>query len=421
YVVQDHPRLALLCAADEPVRFSPDMPLPDPFDGLLSVDPTSLAQVHACLGFPLRVDGELVGLLTADARDPHAFDAVDAELLAWVGALAGAAVRTNQLIEALEHSAERLGMVADSLRRSTDSTRGAHLVGASPAMERLRGEIALVAPTDFTVLITGETGVGKELVARALHAESKRAAEPLIYVNCAALPESMVESELFGHVRGAFTGAESHRLGKLEVADGGTLFLDEIGELPPAVQPKLLRALQNGEVQRVGADRAHRIDVRVLAATNRDLEQEVAEGRFRADLFHRLNVFRIAVPPLRDRPSDVPRLVGSFCEDLRVRLGTGPVRVSQAALHALCAHGWPGNVRELENAVFRAVLVAAKGVPRGEPIVVAPLHLGAEVRAPSRFPPPTPVAPRPSSDAEPSSLNLRDRLEACKRETIERA
>ncbi|WP_437626872.1 nitric oxide reductase transcriptional regulator NorR [Sorangium sp. So ce1151] len=377
FCARAHPRLDILCHAEAPVRFPPDTDLPDPFDGLLASDATSLAHVHACLGCPLRVEGKLLGLLTADALDPRAFDGVDEATLSWVGALAGAAVRTSQLIDALEHSAERLGVVADDLRRAAERERGAGLLGTSPAMQKLRDEIALVGPSDLTVLITGETGAGKELVARAVHAASARRREPLLHVNCAALPESVAESELFGHVRGAFTGAEHNRPGKLEVADKGALFLDEIGELPLSIQPKLLRALQEGEVQRVGADRSLRVDVRVIAATNRDIEKEVAEGRFRADLFHRLNVYRLAVPPLRERRSDVPLLAGHFCDAARARLGLGPVRLTPATRGLLMSSAWPGNVRELENTLFRMVLQASRGVPRGEPVLLEPGHVGA--------------------------------------------
>jgi anaerobic nitric oxide reductase transcription regulator len=186
--------------------------------------------------------------------------------------------------------------------------QGSEIIGASPVIRRLRREIDIVAGSDFSVLIHGETGTGKELVARAVHSTSPRRKEPIIYVNCAALPETLAEAELFGHVRGSFTGATGDRPGKFEVADEGTLFLNEVGELPLTVQPKLLRALQEGEIQRVGADRPIKVNVRLLAATNRDLAAEVAAGRFRADLFHRLNVFPLAVPPLRERGEDIALL-----------------------------------------------------------------------------------------------------------------
>ncbi|MDF2697500.1 MAG: Sigma-54 dependent transcriptional regulator, partial [Labilithrix sp.] len=370
YDPREHPRLEAIAQAERPVLFDPATTLADPFDGLMANDNSALAHVHACLGCPLRIDRELVGVLTADALDPHAFDGLDPALLAWLGALAGAAMHTSRLVDALEHSARRLGRVADDLMRAADERRGGELVGDSPNMRTLRKEIELVARSGLTVLVTGETGVGKELVARAIHAASPRHREPLLYVNCAALPESLAESELFGHVRGAFTGAEQHRAGKFEVADRGTLFLDEIGELPVSVQPKLLRALQEGEVQRVGADRPLKVDVRVVAATNRDLEREVETGRFRADLFHRLHVYPLHVPPLRERAEDIALLAGHFCDQARVRLGLGPVRLRADALRVLGRAPWPGNVRELENVVFRAVLQAAEGIERGQPVVV---------------------------------------------------
>jgi anaerobic nitric oxide reductase transcription regulator len=226
--------------------------------------------------------------------------------------------------------------------------------------------------------VTGETGVGKELVVRAIHAASARAEKPLLYVNCAALPESVAESELFGHVRGAFTGAGADRPGKFEVANGGTLFLDEIGELPLSVQPILLRALQVGEIQRVGADSPLHVDVRVIAATNRDLRAEVASGRFRSDLYHRLNVYPIQVAPLRDRRSDIPLLAGFFCDLVRRRVGLGPVRLTPEARERLQRYAWPGNVRELENVISRTALRAAAQVPRGEPVILTGAMLGPE-------------------------------------------
>ncbi len=208
------------------------------------------------------------------------------------------------------------------------------------------------------MLISGETGTGKELVAKAVHQGSPRAANPLVYLNCAALPESVAESELFGHVKGAFTGAISNRSGKFEMADNGTLFLDEIGELSLALQAKLLRVLQYGDIQRVGDDRSLRVDVRVLAATNRDLRQEVVEGRFRADLYHRLSVFPLSVPALRERENDVVLLAGYFCEQCRLRMGLARVILAEAARNRLQQWSWPGNVRELEHAIHRAVVLA---------------------------------------------------------------
>jgi len=208
------------------------------------------------------------------------------------------------------------------------------------------------------VLITGETGVGKELVAQAIHAASARADKPIISLNCAALPDTLVESELFGHVRGAFTGATSDRRGKFELANGGTLFLDEVGELSLTVQAKLLRVLQSGQLQRLGSDKEHQVDVRLIAATNRDLAEEVRNGRYRADFYHRLSVYPLLVPALRDRGRDVLLLSGYFLEQNRSRMGLNSLRLSSDAQTALLAYNWPGNVRELEHLIGRSSLKA---------------------------------------------------------------
>ncbi|MBU2646835.1 sigma 54-interacting transcriptional regulator, partial [bacterium] len=219
----------------------------------------------------------------------------------------------------------------------------------------------------------------KELVARAIHAASDRHDKPVLYLNCAALPENLADSELFGHKQGAFTGAHRDRMGKFEVADGGTLFLDEIGELPLAIQAKLLRAIQEGEIQKVGSEKPIHVNVRLLAATNRDLETEVKAGRFRADLFHRLNVYPIRVPTLRERREDIHLLAGYFCEHTQRRLGIGPVRISPEAMDVLSAYNWPGNVRELENILSRSILKASSGITRGERVIILPVHLGNDL------------------------------------------
>ena len=359
YDRREHPRLDAILRSPDPVRFPADSPLPDPFDGLLEDDPHALEHIHACVGCALTEGGEVIGALTLDALDPRALDGFDGRFLATLGALAGAALRTTALIEALEERAEKRGRVARELQRQAIEASGG-MVGASPALQRLLEETAMVAGSEMTVLITGETGVGKERVAQQLHELSRRREEALIHVNCAALPESIAESELFGHVAGAFTGAARDRAGKFEVADGGTLFLDEIGELPLTLQPKLLRALQSGEIQRVGSDRVHRVNVRVVAATNRDLQREVERGRFRADLYHRLAVFPLRVPPLRERREDVPLLAAHFLAGFAVR-GRGSAALTPAAVAALAAHDWPGNVRELEHTLERLVAEARGG------------------------------------------------------------
>ena len=370
YPRREHPRLEVILSSEGPVRFPPDSQLPDPFDGQLESDPHALEQIHACLGCALTQSGQVVGALTADALAPHAFDELDLGVLAALGALAGAALHTTALIEVLEQKAERRDALVQELQRSVGNEDG--LVGSSPAISRLRREIEVVARSDLPVLITGETGVGKEVVTRQLHRESRRQDEPLVQVNCAALPESIAESELFGHVSGAFTGATRDRTGKFELAHGATLFLDEVGELPLTLQPKLLRALQEGEIQRVGDDRIRRVDVRVIAATNRDLEQGVVGGRFRADLYHRLAVYPIRVPALRERVHDIPLLAAHFLEKARRRLGLASVRLSAEAREALLSSEWPGNVRELENVLSRAVVRTAADKTSGEAVVIEP-------------------------------------------------
>jgi anaerobic nitric oxide reductase transcription regulator len=364
----EHPRLEIICSQNEPTLFPADSPLPDPYDGLVEGAPH--LDVHACLGCPLRVEQELVGVLTADSLESGVFDGVDMRFLVHLAALAAAALRTSDLIETLERHARHQGLVARDLVQDVLDRRGGLLIGESDAMSRLRKEIELVASSDFPVLVTGETGVGKELVVRTLHAQSPRSDRPLVYVNCAALPDSIVESELFGHTKGSFTGAEEARLGKFRVADGASLLLDEIGELPLHMQPKLLRVLQEGEIQPIGADHPVHVDVRVLAATNRDLEAEVRAGRFRADLLHRLDVLRIRVPALREHGQDIPHLIGHLADRARRQLGTGPIRFGPDAQAALAPRSWPGNVRELENVVSRAVLRATARVARGDPVIV---------------------------------------------------
>jgi DNA-binding NtrC family response regulator len=275
----------------------------------------------------------------------------------------------------------------ENRRLAEESGSGGRLLGTSPPMRALAETVARVAPTDAGVLLVGENGTGKELVARAIHAASPRRARPLVTVNCAAVPETLFESELFGHARGAFTGATEARRGKFQQADGGTLFLDEIGELPHALQPKILRALDSGEVERVGGRAAERVNARVIAATNRDLKAEVAAGRFREDLYYRLLVVLVEVPPLRERGEDVPLLARHFlaaaCRKNRIR----PKRISEEAMALLKRHSWPGNVRELRNAMERIAILVADDVVSDE-------HLRLlQVSGPARASGPAAAAP----------------------------
>ncbi|MBX3025952.1 nitric oxide reductase transcriptional regulator NorR [bacterium] len=408
---REHPRLQQILDAPGPIRFAKDLAAPDPFDGLLSCDASAAHRVHACMGCALRVQGETLGVLAADALAADAFDGIDVETLGHFGALLALAFKTASLLSGLQHQSQRERVVAQQLGSEAHERVGSEFLGVSAAAQRIREDIALIARSDLPLLITGETGVGKEVAARAIHLRSGRRHRPLIYLNCAALPESIAESELFGHTRGAFTDAREARAGKFEVADGGTLLLDEIGELPLSLQPKLLRVLQTGEVQRVGSDETVRVDVRVIAATNRDLPTEVESGRFRADLYHRLNVYPLQIPPLRERPADIDLLCGYFLDHVRVRLGLGPVRVSAEARAALHAYDWPGNVRELEHALLRASLRAA-GSRRGEPVIIGGEHLGIVGAAP----PPIPDGPAAAAD-----LPLRAATDQFQRRRIEQA
>jgi DNA-binding NtrC family response regulator len=279
-------------------------------------------------------------------------------------------VEANRSLEArvaertaeLERSLEEL----DKLRRRLQAENsylqqelGAEMrdvVGSSAALRGLLDQVTRVARSDTTVLINGETGTGKELIARAVHEASPRRDRPLVKLNCAAISAGLVESELFGHVKGAFTGATDKNIGRFQLADGGTLFLDEIGELPLETQVKLLRVLQEREFEPVGSAKTQRVDVRVIAATNRRLEDEVARGRFRSDLYYRLNVFPLEVPPLRDRREDIPELAAHFAEKFSRRVGRAAPRLSPQALGQLAAHDWPGNIRELQNTIERALI-----------------------------------------------------------------
>ena len=359
FAVSDHPRLAAILQRRGVLCFHHDSSLPDPYDGLVAGHPGEPLPVHDCMGMALDLEGERWGVITLDALQVGAFDAMAQRELGELACAIEAAVRVTRL------EAEIRGLRLSGGTRLVDAQapREEHdFVGQSSAITQLLHELQVVADSELPVLLLGETGVGKELCAHRLHRLSRRAGKPLIHVNCAALPESLAESELFGHVRGAFSGAVSDRPGRFEAAEGGTLFLDEVGELPLSIQAKLLRTLQNGEIQRLGADRPRRVNVRVIAATNRSLREHVRDGSFRADLYHRLSVYPVPIPPLRERGNDVLLLAGGFLELNRARLGLRSLRLSAAAENALCHYRWPGNVRELEHVISRAAL---KAVIRG--------------------------------------------------------
>lgn len=355
--LDEHPRLQYILSQRSATRFAADSDLPDPYDGLVKAANGPLP-VHDCLGCPLYIDDQPWGVLTLDALDPARFGSINLDTLDAFSHLAAATVKASERMQQLVSAVERERLRADTWRQAAHHKPLPELIGNSDAHRHLLSEIALVARSPLTVLICGETGTGKELVARAVHRQSERHAKPLISINCAALPEALVESELFGHVRGAFSGATGARAGKFELADGGTLFLDEVGELPLSVQAKLLRVLQSGQLQRLGSDREHHVDVRIIAATNRDLASAVREGRFRADLYHRLSAYPLRVPSLRERQRDVLLLAGYFLEQNRTRLQVGSVSLSTDAQQALLTQSWPGNVRELEHLISRALLRA---------------------------------------------------------------
>lgn len=411
--VQEHPRLRILLESQGPVRFSMDCDLPDPYDGL--VEGHGQLEVHDCLGCALYFQDKPWGLITLDSLDPSSFGSVDLENLQAFASLAAATVMASDRISQLGRSYEEQRQLAEVYKRAAGGRAPRELIGQSVVHKRMQQEIQLVGNSPLTVLVTGETGVGKELVAESIHLHSSRAHKPLISLNCAALPETLVESELFGHVKGAFSGAVNGRSGKFELADGGTLFLDEVGELPLPVQSKLLRVLQSGQLQRVGSDHEHHVDVRIIAATNRDLAEEVRSGRFRADLYHRLSVYPLHVPPLRERGRDVLLLAGFFLEENRMRMGLRSLRLNAEAQKLLLAHTWPGNVRELEHLISRAVLKALSSHPDRPRILTIEAHaLGLDDQVPA-----TPMVSVPNAGlAIAAGQGLKEAVDAYQRALI---
>jgi len=390
--------LASLARADASLVIC-DVRMPK-LDGLTFLDRYRAAAGHA-----------LVIMMSAYGDDDAAIEAIRRGAYDYISK----PFRADQLLLVVRKAIEREQLRHEVERLSEELTalRGADgVVGHSEALLDVVATARKVARHPSTVLVTGESGTGKELIARLIHTSSPRAGAAFVAVNCAAIPEALLESELFGHARGAFTGASQERAGLFEEADGGTIFLDEIGELPLALQVKLLRVLQEGEIRRVGENGSRPVDVRVVAATSRDLEAEVAAGRFRSDLYYRVNVVRLHLPPLRERRDDVAELARHFLARHAQRLKVAPPTLGAAALRALTEYGWPGNVRELENAIERSLVLADEGV-----IDVA--HLPAAVRGEAR--PPNGSSPNGTGAPADEDLSVKRRTERLERTLIAQA
>ena len=316
--------------------------------------------IRTFVGHPLQFRAEILGVLGVFTRER-----LDPEKVAWLRLFAdhaAVAIANARAFEEIEQLQRQLELENEYLREEVKVAHGfGDMVGQSAALRKVLDQVGLVGPADTTALICGESGTGKELIARAIHERSRRKDRPMVTVNCGSVPRELFESEFFGHVKGAFTGTIRDRVGRFQLADGGTLFLDEVGEIPMDLQSKLLRVLQDGTFERVGEERTRKVDVRVVAATNRNLKQEAAAGRFREDLFYRLSVFPIEAAPLRERPGDVGLLAAHFLDQACRRLGVPAQRLKQRHVEALDSYGWPGNIRELQNVVERAVIGAKSG------------------------------------------------------------
>jgi formate hydrogenlyase transcriptional activator len=315
--------------------------------------------VQSYCWLPLTTARQRLGTLVFTSKQPCAYDSTDVDFLQQVANQVAVAVENARAFQEIEALKDKL---ANENAYLEEEARAQHnfgdIVGDSAPLRRVLKQVETVAPTTSTVLVLGETGTGKELVARALHERSPRNARTFVKLNCAAIPTGLLESELFGHEKGAFTGAVSQKIGRFELAHQGTLFLDEVGDIPTELQPKLLRVLQEQEFERLGATRTIKVDVRLVAATHRDLPKMVADGRFREDLYYRLNVFPVAMPPLRERSDDIPRLVRHFTQHFARRMGRRIETIPSTVMDALVRYRWPGNVRELQNVIERAVILS---------------------------------------------------------------
>jgi formate hydrogenlyase transcriptional activator len=350
--------------------------------------------IKSYVSMPISTEGQTVGAININSLQKHAFDDDELRLLEILSAHLETAIHNAQQAEALRQALAEVKRLKNRLQAEnvylqeeiTTTHHCGEIIGQSRALQEVLGRVEQVAPTDATVLIQGETGTGKELIARAIHGRSQYRDRPLVKVNCATLPTGLIESELFGHEKGAFTGAVVRKIGRFELADGGTMFLDEIGELPLELQAKLLRVLQEGEFERVGGSHTITVNVRVITATNRDLTTAVQSGSFRADLFYRLHVFPLTVPPLRERHEDIPLLVECFLARMAKKLGKALTGLSDESMARVMRYSWPGNVRELQNVIERAAILARDPIveidealeqrlpPNDHPLPAASLH-----------------------------------------------
>lgn len=316
--------------------------------------------IQSFAGQPMIFRGDILGVLAVFSRQP--LQSQDFACLRMFANHAAVALANSRAFAEIERLREQLKLENDYLREEVKQERQfGDIVGESAALRKVLDQITLVAPSEANVLILGESGTGKELVARAIHERSQRSAKPLIKVNCASIPRDLFESEFFGHARGAFTGAIRDRVGRFQLADGGTLFLDEVGEIPLDLQSKLLRVLQEGTFERVGEEKTRRANVRIVAATNRDLRREIEAGTFRQDLFYRLSVFPVELPPLRERREDIPLLARHFISEASKQARCGKLQISDEQMAELQRYHWPGNVRELQNVIERAMILSSCG------------------------------------------------------------
>jgi len=422
FSLNDRPDIARLLAMGSPHLFAEGENHVDTYDEVLD-----MPNEHSCLLSPLKVGDETIGMMTLDHRQCGAFSPSILSFIGVISRLIAVALVQNETERQLRSANVKL---AEERNRLIGSEANAFrdFIGESPAWQEVIGLVKLVAAAESPVLLLGETGTGKEEAARAIHRLSASSEGPFVAVNCSALPEGLAESELFGHEKGSFTGAAGLRKGRFELANGGTLFLDEIGDLPADIQPKLLRALQEGRFERVGGEKTVAADVRVIAATHVDLGTAVEAGRFREDLFYRISVFPIRLPPLRERGNDVVILAELFAAKLRIRSGWEALTFSPDALDALTARSWQGNVRELKNAVERAAILSRGGIITAGHLAAGdwaryPLRdeIPQEVREPAA-PKSKDEAPRPGTIEQESLIvtrtSLKDRVANLERERI---